>query len=56
MLPHTYEFADIAAWAAWQAHEEVEKVRTELHMLALNVTIELWGPSPVIPAPISPGK
>lgn len=50
----TYEFADMAAWAAWHAHEEVEKVRTELHTLALNVTIELWGPSPVIPEPIRP--
>ncbi len=45
----TYEFADMAAWAAWQAHEEVEKVRTELHTLALNVTV--LTPQAVAPLP-----
>lgn len=52
----TYEFADLAAWAAWYGNEDVQKVLTELHTLALNVTTELWGPSPVVPAPIRPGK
>ncbi len=52
----TYEFTDMTAWAEWQAHEEVEKVRTELHTLALNVNIELWSPSPVLPAPIRSGE
>ncbi len=52
----TYEFVDMVAWAPWQAPEEVEKVRTELHTLALNVNIELWGPSPVVPTPIRLGK
>ena len=51
----TYEFADMAAWAAWRAHEEAQKVWSELHTLALNVTAELWGPSPAAPAPIRPG-
>jgi len=51
----TYEFADLAAWAAWHSHEEAQKVLTELHTLALNVTTELWGPSPVVPKPIRPG-
>ena len=52
----TYEFADMATWAAWQANENIQKVFNELHTLALNVTSELWGPSPVVPAPIRPGK
>jgi quinol monooxygenase YgiN len=52
----TYEFADMAAWASWYNNEGVQKVLTELHTLALNVNIELWGPSPVVPAPIRPGK
>ncbi|MCL4394554.1 MAG: antibiotic biosynthesis monooxygenase [Chloroflexi bacterium] len=52
----TYEFADMAAWAAWQSDEESQKVLTELHTFALNVSVELWGPSPVVPAPIRPGK
>jgi antibiotic biosynthesis monooxygenase (ABM) superfamily enzyme len=51
----TYEFADMATWAAWQTHEDTQKVLDELRTLAANVTIELWGPSPVVPKPIRPG-
>ena len=50
----TYEFADLASWAAFRANKEVEKVLDELHTLAINVTTELWGPSPVVPKPIRP--
>jgi antibiotic biosynthesis monooxygenase (ABM) superfamily enzyme len=52
----TFEFADIAAWAAWQASAQVQQVLSELRTLALNVTSEVWGPSPVVPAPVRPGK
>jgi len=52
----TYEFADMAAWAAWYSSPEVQKAMDELHMHAFNVTSELWGPSPVVPKPIRPGK
>ena len=52
----TYEFADMAAWAAWESHEDIQKTRNELDTLATDVTTELWGPSPVVPAPIRPGK
>jgi antibiotic biosynthesis monooxygenase (ABM) superfamily enzyme len=52
----TFEFADFATWAAWQASAEVQKVLSELHTLALNMTSEVWGPSPVVPAPMRPGK
>jgi len=51
----TYEFADLAAWAAYYAHEDIQKVLDELRTLTLNVTTELWGPSPVVPRPIRPG-
>lgn len=50
----TYEFDDMAAWAAWQSNEDTQKVLDELHTLATNVSRELWGPSPVVPAPIRP--
>ena len=50
----TYEFADMAAWAAWNGNEGVQKVTNELYTLALNVESELWGPSPVVPVPIRP--
>ncbi|HMD90622.1 MAG TPA: antibiotic biosynthesis monooxygenase [Anaerolineaceae bacterium] len=52
----TYEFADMATWATWQSNEIIQKIQAELHVYALNVSIELWGPSPVVPAPIRPGK
>ncbi len=52
----TYEFADMAAWAAWDSHEDIQKARNELNTFATDVTTELWGPSPVVPAPIRPGK
>lgn len=52
----TYEFADLAAWAAWRSNEDVTKVLEELHTVATDVTSELWGPSPVVPAPIRPGR
>jgi hypothetical protein len=52
----TYEFADMAAWAAWFSNETVQEVIREVYTLALNVNSELWGPSPVVPAPIRPGQ
>jgi quinol monooxygenase YgiN len=52
----TYEFADFAAWAAWYSNEEFQKVMSELRTLGIDVTSELWGPSPVVPTPIRPGK
>ena len=52
----TYEFADLAAWATWESHENIQKVRNELDTLATDVTTEVWGPSPVVPKPIRPGK
>ncbi len=52
----TYEFADLAAWAAWRSNEDVDKVLDELYTLATDVTAEVWGPSPVVPTPIRPGR
>jgi len=52
----TYEFADLAAWAAWDANEDMQKVSNELRTLTTNMSTELWGPSPVVPQPIRPKK
>jgi len=52
----TYEFPDMATWAAWDSHEDIQKTRNELGTFASDVTTELWGPSPVVPKPIRPGK
>ena len=50
----TYEFADMKAWATWQSDEDVQKVLAEIRTLTLNVNIEVWGPSLVVPEPIRP--
>ncbi len=50
----TYEFPDMAAWAAWISNEDVLEVRSELRTLATDVTEEIWGPSPIAPAPVRP--
>jgi quinol monooxygenase YgiN len=52
----TYEFANLAAWAAWYNNEEVQKTRDELRTLVIDVDLELWGPSPIVRAPVTPGK
>ncbi len=52
----TQEFADMAAWAAWESHEEIQKTRNELDTFATVVTTDLWRPSPIVPAPVRPGK
>jgi len=52
----TYEFADMAAWAAWQSDESIQNTRDELDAFATDVTTELWGPSRLTPAPVRPGK
>jgi quinol monooxygenase YgiN len=52
----TYEFANMGDWAAWRSNEDLEKVMDELRALAANVSTEVWGPSPIVPEPIRPGK
>ncbi len=55
----TYEFADVtawAAWAAWYSNDDVQRVLTKLRTLATDVTLELCGPSPIVPQPIQPGS
>jgi quinol monooxygenase YgiN len=52
----TYEFTDLAAWAAWSSDEDVQRVLSEMRALTLNLDIEVWGPSPIVPQPVRPGK
>lgn len=49
-----YEFADLAAWAAWRSNKETEKLVAELETFAVNMSNEVWGPSPIVPKPIRP--
>jgi hypothetical protein len=48
----TLEFSDLASWTDWQGNTEVKKVLTELRTMAVNVNIEVWGPSPVVTKPV----
>ena len=52
----TTEFADLASWASAASAETYATLMNELHTLALNVTVEVWGPSQVLPLPLRPGK
>jgi quinol monooxygenase YgiN len=52
----TYEFADLADWAIFRAHEDMQKLDDELRQFTANLTAELWGPSPVVPQPIRPTR
>lgn len=50
----THEFAEMSDWAKWNSNSDMQKVMEELHTLALNVKIEIWGPSPIVPKPVKP--
>jgi heme-degrading monooxygenase HmoA len=52
----TYEFTDMAAWAAWVAHADYQNLMAEFRPFVTNVTSELWGPSPIVPEPLRPRK
>ena len=52
----TYEFKDMGSWVAWQSHEDIQQIFDELRSYTTNISIELWGPSPVVPEPIRPGS
>jgi antibiotic biosynthesis monooxygenase (ABM) superfamily enzyme len=52
----TFEFADLADWAAWSSSEQSQQVLSEMHTMTLNLDIEVWGPSPLVPQPVRSGK
>ncbi|MDX2463227.1 MAG: hypothetical protein QNK31_01835 [Porticoccus sp.] len=52
----TYEFADMQAWASWRYNEDIQKVFDEGYTYMINMSVELWGPSPIAPEPIRPGQ
>jgi antibiotic biosynthesis monooxygenase (ABM) superfamily enzyme len=50
----TIEFADLDAFAAFYADENMQQVLAERHAYEINITTELWGTSPVVPEPLRP--
>ena len=52
----TTEYANTAAWVRVAAGKEWQQIMAELHDLALDITVEVWGPSPTVPKPLRPEK
>ena len=50
----TTEFTDLAAWAAATSSGAWQQINSDLHTLALDITTDVWGPSPVMPEPLRP--
>jgi regulator of protease activity HflC (stomatin/prohibitin superfamily)/heme-degrading monooxygenase HmoA len=48
----TYEFADMAAFAAYVSHDDFHKLMMEVRAFVTNVSTEVWGPSLLAPKPI----
>ena len=51
-----FEFADMNAWASWHSNDDTIKLRQETSLYCDDINYELWGPSPVVPEPVRPGK
>ena len=52
----TYVWQTLADWATFAASAEGQSLDAELRQFVTNYHIELWGPSPVVPEPVRPGK
>ena len=46
----------LADWARHLESAEWQALESELRAFGSNLKVEIWGPSPVIPDPIRPGK
>jgi len=51
-----YEFKDMQSWVSWQDHEDTKKILEQGRHCITNISMELLGPSPVVPEPIRPGQ
>ena len=52
----TLVWQTLADWAKFTESPERQKLETELLKFATDIDIELWRHSPVVPAPLHPGK
>lgn len=48
------EFAYMTDWAEWHSHDTIQQILVEMRTVAIDVTSELWGPSPMTPEPVRP--
>lgn len=46
----------VADWGHFAQSAEWQALEPELRSFVTNIRVELWGPSPVVPEPLRPGK
>jgi heme-degrading monooxygenase HmoA len=51
----TSVFKTLADWANFNDSDEWRGLEAELRNFATNISVEIWGPSPVLPEPVRPG-
>jgi len=49
-----YEFADMAACAAWLSHADYQAIMAEFRPFVSSQQADVWGPSPVVPTALRP--
>jgi hypothetical protein len=52
----TLVFQTLADWAAFAEGPARQKLDAELFQFAINIGVELWGPSPAVNEPLRPSK
>ena len=52
----TYVWQTLADWAIFAATADYQALDAESRRFVTNTHVELWGPSPIVPEPIRPGK
>jgi heme-degrading monooxygenase HmoA len=46
----------LSDWAKFNESAEWQALELELHAFTTNTSTEIWGPSPVVPEPLRPGR
>jgi len=49
-------FKDMVSCASWLEQPDTQKMMEELRQFCFNLSVDIWGPSPVIPEPMRPKK
>ena len=52
----TTVWESLSDWANFAESPDRQALESELRAFTTNINVELWGPSPVMPEPLRPGK